>query len=234
VHIPFACNQTRSETSVYPHAAESFFRDLKQEWPVTWVKFSPQQNNIYTDTPNSFSKVCVIQVQHHVLRQHLLVAEGTLSRWNISNFVLVCRFHPFIGHEGPRESRGISLLYFWPRHKKGVRGQRQAPAAPYPRERPGTHCAGGWMGLRGRSGQVRKILSPPGFDPRTVQPLGSRYTDYATRIWIWSPCHYSINNHNNAWVTLKGKIFSVVSPQFSLNSVSFLVCISMHSVCINL
>ena len=24
-------------------------------------------------------------------------------------------------------------------------------------------------------------LDPPGFDPRTVQPVGSRYTDYATR-----------------------------------------------------
>ena len=34
---------------------------------------------------------------------------------------------------------------------------------------------------RGRSGQVRKISPPPGFDPRTVQPVASRYTDYATR-----------------------------------------------------
>jgi len=24
-------------------------------------------------------------------------------------------------------------------------------------------------------------LAPPGFDPRTVQPVDSRYTDYATR-----------------------------------------------------
>jgi len=29
-----------------------------------------------------------------------------------------------------------------------VRGQRHAPAAPYPRERTGTHCTGGWIGLR--------------------------------------------------------------------------------------
>ena len=34
---------------------------------------------------------------------------------------------------------------------------------------------------QGRSGQVRKISPPPGFDPRTVQPVGSRYTDYVTR-----------------------------------------------------
>jgi len=29
-----------------------------------------------------------------------------------------------------------------------VRGQHHAPAAPYPRERPGTHCTGGWVGIR--------------------------------------------------------------------------------------
>jgi hypothetical protein len=34
---------------------------------------------------------------------------------------------------------------------------------------------------QGQSGQVRKILPPPGFDPRTIQPVASRYTDYATR-----------------------------------------------------
>ena len=36
-------------------------------------------------------------------------------------------------------------------------------------------------GPQGLSGQVRKILSTPGFDPRAVQPVASRYTDYATR-----------------------------------------------------
>jgi hypothetical protein len=36
-------------------------------------------------------------------------------------------------------------------------------------------------GPQGRSGQVRNISPSPGFDPRTVQPVGSRYNDYATR-----------------------------------------------------
>jgi hypothetical protein len=36
-------------------------------------------------------------------------------------------------------------------------------------------------GLQGLSEQVRKISPPPGFDPRTVQPVASRYTGYATR-----------------------------------------------------
>ena len=37
------------------------------------------------------------------------------------------------------------------------------------------------VGPQGQSGQVWKISPPLGFDPRTVQPVASRYTDYATR-----------------------------------------------------
>jgi hypothetical protein len=32
---------------------------------------------------------------------------------------------------------------------------------------------------QGRSGRVRKISPPPEFDPRTVQPVASSYTDWA-------------------------------------------------------
>jgi hypothetical protein len=63
-----------------------------------------------------------------------------------------------------------------PRRWKGVSGQQHAPAALYLRERPGTHYTGGWVGHRvGLDG--RKILPLPGFDPQTVQPVVSRYTD---------------------------------------------------------
>ena len=53
-----------------------------------------------------------------------------------------------------------------------MRGQPQAQAAPYPLYRR-------LGGPQGRSGQVRKISPPPRFDPRTVQPVGSRYTDWS-------------------------------------------------------
>ena len=69
-----------------------------------------------------------------------------------------------------------------------MRGQRHAPAALYPRERPDTHCTGGCVAPKGRSGQVRKILPPPGFDPRTVQHVASRYTNYATRHAMGNRC----------------------------------------------
>ena len=34
-------------------------------------------------------------------------------------------------------------------------------------------------GPQGRSGRVWKFSQPPGFGPRTVQPVASRYTDWA-------------------------------------------------------
>ena len=52
------------------------------------------------------------------------------------------------GHTAHRGSRGIALLFHDQRHQKGVTGQRHAPAALYPRERPGTRCTGGWVGPR--------------------------------------------------------------------------------------
>ena len=62
-----------------------------------------------------------------------------------------------------------------------MKGQRHAPAALYPRERHGTHCTGGWVGHRAGLDRCGKSRPPPGFDPRTVQPVASRYTDYATQ-----------------------------------------------------
>jgi hypothetical protein len=36
-------------------------------------------------------------------------------------------------------------------------------------------------GPQDQSGRVPKISPPPGFDPRTILPVVSRYTDWATR-----------------------------------------------------
>ena len=51
------------------------------------------------------------------------------------------------------------------------------PQPLYPRERPRTHCIGGWVGLRASLDRCGKSRQPPGFDPRTVQPVARRYTD---------------------------------------------------------
>ena len=57
----------------------------------------------------------------------------------------------------------------------GVGGQRHAPAAFTARKRPGTHCTGGWVGPRAGLDRCEKSRPPPGFDPRTVEPVGLMY-----------------------------------------------------------
>ena len=70
------------------------------------------------------------------------------------------KVHSRTGHKGP----------------EGVSGQRHAPAAlppgmtRYPLYRR-------LVRPQGRYGKVRKISPPLGFDPRTMQPVASRYTN---------------------------------------------------------
>ena len=68
----------------------------------------------------------------------------------------------------------------------GVGGQHDAPTVLPSRKTqyPLYRRLGGPLG---RSGRVRKISPPPGFDPRTIQPVVSRYTDWAI------PARYSLS-----------------------------------------
>jgi hypothetical protein len=61
---------------------------------------------------------------------------------------------------------------------EGGEGSASCPSRSLSREGPLYRRLGG---PQGRSGQVQKISPPLGFDPRTVQPLASRYTNYATQ-----------------------------------------------------
>ena len=49
------------------------------------------------------------------------------------------------GRTAHRGGRGIALPFLNHGTRRGVRGQRHAPVALYTRERPGTHCRGGWV-----------------------------------------------------------------------------------------
>ena len=59
----------------------------------------------------------------------------------------------------------------------GVDSQHHAPAI-LPLGNTGTHCVGGWLGHRAGLDGCRKSRPPPGFDPRTTQPVANRYTDW--------------------------------------------------------
>ena len=91
-----------------------------------------------------------------------------------------------------RGSRGIAVLFLDHDTRRGE-GSASRPGRCLPSEKTRYLLYRRLGGPQGRSGRVRKISSPPGFDPRTVQPVASRYTDYAARptwkyIYINSSC----------------------------------------------
>ena len=53
------------------------------------------------------------------------------------------------------------------------------PGRLTPLERTGAHCTESWVGPRAGVDGWGNTRPPPGFDPRTVQPVASRYTDCA-------------------------------------------------------
>jgi len=80
------------------------------------------------------------------------------------------------GRTAHRGSRGIALL-FLDHSTRRDEGSASRPGRSLP---PGNSRYQLYRRLGGphvRSGQVRKISPPPGFDHRTVQPVASRYTD---------------------------------------------------------
>ena len=93
------------------------------------------------------------------------------------------------GRTAHRGSRGIAL----PFHDYGTRRGWGVSVMPRPlftppgKTRYPLYRRQG--GPKGRSGQVRKISPLPGFDPRTVQPVASHYTGYATRPTFVTHCH---------------------------------------------
>jgi hypothetical protein len=87
------------------------------------------------------------------------------------------------GHEGPEMEQRYSSTLSLTSELDGVGGQGHAPAAlaPGKTQYPLYRRLGG---PQGQSGQVRNISPSTGFDPQTVQPVASRYTDWSDVSYI--------------------------------------------------
>jgi len=93
---------------------------------------------------------------------------------------LVQALRLWTGLTAHRVSRGTALLFLDHGTRRGE-GSVSRPGRSLP---PGNTLYPLYRklgGPQGRSGQMRKISPPQGFDPRIVQSVASRYTDYATR-----------------------------------------------------
>ena len=58
-------------------------------------------------------------------------------------------------------------------------GQRYSPTALPLGKTPNTHFIGGWLSHRASLDGCGNLAPLPGFDPRPVQPVAGRYTNYA-------------------------------------------------------
>jgi hypothetical protein len=86
--------------------------------------------------------------------------------------------HSGTSHEGPEGEQRHSSTLSLTSALDVVGDQRHAPAA-LPSGKTHYSLCRRLGGSQDRTGWVRKISPPPGFDPWTIQPVASRYTDWA-------------------------------------------------------
>ena len=91
----------------------------------------------------------------------------------------------------------ITMVKFILEQTTKARRLNATPRTLYRREKPGTHCTGGWVGPRAGLYRCGKFRHPPAFDPRTVQPVASRYTDWAIPARKNDDDDDDNNNNNN-------------------------------------
>jgi hypothetical protein len=118
--------------------------------------------------------------RYNGLKIHKFWVASLLSQISDMHLILL-RWSLYIpGVVAQRVGRGITLLFHDRNTRRWVSGQQHAPGHTLP---PGNfrcpHFTGGWVGHRaGLDGA--KNLVPTGIRSRTVQPLVSSYTDWAT------------------------------------------------------
>jgi len=72
-----------------------------------------------------------------------------------------------------------------------VGGQHRALTALPLGKRRGIHRPGGWLGLRASLDGSGNSDPPPGFEPQTIQPVASFYTDCATAATTVQSLHHT-------------------------------------------
>ena len=122
----------------------------------------------------NFYKMLVVKITKifHVIGLH--PSKGKVK------FILVQALKLCTGRTAHMGSRGIALLFLDHGTRWGE-GSALRPGRSLPPGKTRYPLYRRLGGPRGRTGQVPKISPTPGFNPRTVQPIASRYTDWATR-----------------------------------------------------
>jgi hypothetical protein len=96
------------------------------------------------------------------------------------SFFIIINGHPITGHQGPRGGAEVELYSFSTSALEGSGWSAPRPGRFTPEKDP-VPIVQVAVWAPGPVWTYAKNLAPPGFDPRTIQPVVSRYTDCATR-----------------------------------------------------
>jgi hypothetical protein len=94
------------------------------------------------------------------------------------------KVHPRTDHVGPEGEQRYSTTLSLPSALDGGGWSTLRPGRFTPGKETRYPLYRRLGGPQGRSGRVRKVSPPPGFDPQTLQPVASRYTDYITYLKV--------------------------------------------------
>jgi len=130
------------------------------------------------------TETCRVSFQNKINLRHwwlwLVLRKNVKVKCTVVQALWLCT-----GRTAHRGSRGVALL-FLDHGTRGCEGSASRPGRSLPPGKTRYPLYRKLGGPQGRSGQVRKISPPPGFDPRASQPVASRYVDHATRpIWFY-------------------------------------------------
>jgi len=137
-------------------------------------------------TESTYSRVeCVtswyrIRLGNRANLWHIVLFQPIYTRRTVRKVKVKCTLVQALrlctGRTVHRGSSGIALLFLDHSTRRGE-GSASFPGRSLPPGKTRYLLYRRLGGPQGRAGQVRKISPPPGFDPRTVQPVSSRYTD---------------------------------------------------------
>jgi hypothetical protein len=127
---------------------------------------------------NRFDSLCLYLLSHPRVYTRITTADraSLCSTWNNLTFSQIVKLK-----QTNNCCIGIALLCFETSALEEDEGSASRPGRLQPPEKARCPLYRRLGGPQGRSGQVQKISPLHGFDPWTVQPVDSRYTDWATR-----------------------------------------------------
>jgi hypothetical protein len=146
--------------------------DIQQVWPVLGYTYAAFSKNNFVWL--SFKCNAVYRLHVSSILVYSCIHTEVKVKCTPVQALRLCT-----GRMAYRGSRGIALLFLDHGIRRGE-GSASRPSRCLPPGKTRYPLYKRLGGSQGRSGQVQKISPPPGFDPRTVQPIASHYTDRAT------------------------------------------------------